>query len=130
MISGHAISPVDVRTLAERHRAIVDGRLTFDRQVEGRAKSGRAAIGTISRRTERLVSEYLDELGQSVCRMRSCFGIDPAIPIAPRTLALNGTRPHSRLTLSQSPPLDRRPAAPDARHRLTQTRPDIRSVPR
>ena len=56
-------SPVDVRTLAERHRAIVDGRLIFDRQVEGRAKTGRAAIGTISRRTERLVSAYLDKLG-------------------------------------------------------------------
>jgi hypothetical protein len=56
-------SPVDVRTLAERHRAIVDGCLIFDRQVEGRAKTGRAAIGTISRRTERLVSAYLDNLG-------------------------------------------------------------------
>jgi hypothetical protein len=56
-------SPVDVRTLAERHRAIVDGCLIFDRQVEGRAKTGRAAIGTISRRTERLVSAYLDKLG-------------------------------------------------------------------
>jgi hypothetical protein len=31
--------------------------------VEGRAKTGRAAIGTISRRTERLVSAYLDKLG-------------------------------------------------------------------
>ncbi len=56
-------SPVDVRTLAERHRAVVDGRLIFDRQVEGRAKTGRAAIGTISRRTERLVLKYLSDLG-------------------------------------------------------------------
>jgi len=52
-------SPVDVRTLAERHRAIMGGRLVFDRQVEGRAKTGRAAIGTVSRRTERLVSAHL-----------------------------------------------------------------------
>jgi hypothetical protein len=56
-------SPVDVRTLAERHRATVDGRMIFDRQVDGRAKTGRAAIGTLSRRTEGLVSAYLDHLG-------------------------------------------------------------------
>src|SRR5215469_9325270 len=37
----------------------VDGRLVFDRQADGRAKTGRAAIGTISRRTERLVSAHL-----------------------------------------------------------------------
>jgi hypothetical protein len=52
-------SPVDVRTLQERHRAYVDGRLVFDRQSDGRAKTGRAAIGTVSRRTERLVTTYL-----------------------------------------------------------------------
>jgi hypothetical protein len=52
-------SPVDVRTLAERHRAVSGGRLIFDRQADGRAKTGRAAIGTISRRTERLVMAYL-----------------------------------------------------------------------
>jgi hypothetical protein len=33
----------------------------FDRQVDGRAKTGRAAIGTVSRRTERLVEIYLEE---------------------------------------------------------------------
>ena len=52
-------SPVDVRTLAARHRATVGGRLVFDRQAEGRAKTGRAAIGTVSARTERLVETYL-----------------------------------------------------------------------
>lgn len=52
-------SPVDVRTLQERHRVFVDDRLVLDRQADGRAKTGRAAIGTVSRRTERLVSEYL-----------------------------------------------------------------------
>jgi hypothetical protein len=46
-------------TLQERHRAASGGRLVFDRQADGRAKTGRAAIGTVSRRTERLVSEYL-----------------------------------------------------------------------
>jgi hypothetical protein len=55
-------SPVDVRTLAARHRAIVGGRLVFDRQAEGRAKTGRAAIGTVSARTERLVEAYLETL--------------------------------------------------------------------
>jgi hypothetical protein len=52
-------SPVDVRTLASRHRATAAGRLIFDRQADGRAKTGRAAIGTLSHRTERLVSTYL-----------------------------------------------------------------------
>jgi hypothetical protein len=56
-------SPVDVRTLAARHRAAAGGRLIFNRQADGRAKTGRAAIGTVSRRTERLVGVYLDGLG-------------------------------------------------------------------
>jgi hypothetical protein len=55
-------SPVDVRSLAARHRAFVGGRLIFDRQADGRTKTGRAAIGTLSLRTERLVSAYLDRL--------------------------------------------------------------------
>lgn len=55
-------SPVDVRTLAARHRAMNSGRLVFDRQADGRTKTGRAAIGTLSARTERLVSTYLDSL--------------------------------------------------------------------
>jgi hypothetical protein len=55
-------SPVDVRTLAARHHSAVGGRLVFDRRAEGRAKTGRAAIGTLSARTERLVSTYLASL--------------------------------------------------------------------
>lgn len=55
-------SPVDARTLKARHRAVHRGRLFFDRQIEGRAKTGRAAIGTISRRTELLVTTYLAEM--------------------------------------------------------------------
>jgi hypothetical protein len=39
------------------------GRLIFDLQQDGRAKTGRAAFGTLSKRTERLVSAYLDTLG-------------------------------------------------------------------
>lgn len=56
-------SPVDVRTLAERHRAAHGGRLIFDKQAEGRAKTGRPSFGTVSRRTERLVTTYLATLG-------------------------------------------------------------------
>jgi hypothetical protein len=56
-------SPVDVRTLCERHRAFDDGRLIFDRQTDGRAKTGRAAIGNVSKRTELLVKSYLAQCG-------------------------------------------------------------------
>jgi hypothetical protein len=56
-------SPVDVRTLAERHRKLESGRLIFDRREDGRAKTGRPAIGTLSRRSERLVGGYLAKLG-------------------------------------------------------------------
>ena len=56
-------SPVDVRTLAQRHRALHAGRLVFDRQADGRTKTGRAAIGTVSVRTEQLFIAYLDKLG-------------------------------------------------------------------
>ena len=55
-------SPVDVRTLAARHRATSGGRLVFDRQTDGRTKTGRAAIGTLSVRTERLVTLYLERM--------------------------------------------------------------------
>jgi hypothetical protein len=55
-------SPVDIRSLRARHRAVIGGRLIFDRQTEGRTKTGRAAIGTVSPRTERLVNTYLDAL--------------------------------------------------------------------
>jgi hypothetical protein len=56
-------SPIDVRTLAARHRAVEGDRLLFDRQQEGRTKAGRPAIGTLSRRTERLVAAYQKKLG-------------------------------------------------------------------
>ena len=41
---------------------MVGGHLVFDRQAEGRAKTGRAAIGTVSARTERLIEAYLGTL--------------------------------------------------------------------
>jgi hypothetical protein len=52
-------SPVDVRTLSARHRVTNEGHLIFDRQIDGRTKTGRAAIGTLSARTEKLVANYL-----------------------------------------------------------------------
>jgi hypothetical protein len=55
-------SPVDVRTLRERHRASHGDRLIFDKQADGRAKTGRAVIGTLSQRSERLIREYLSRL--------------------------------------------------------------------
>jgi hypothetical protein len=55
-------SPVDVRTLAARHHATNGGRLVFDRRAAGRAKTGRAAIGTVSPRTEKLVGAYIASL--------------------------------------------------------------------
>lgn len=68
-------SPVDVRTLQDRHRVYMHGRLVFDRQADGRTKTGRPAIGTLSRRTERLVTAYLagvERLPDAVLfRMRS-----------------------------------------------------------
>jgi hypothetical protein len=53
-----SFSPVDVRTLAARHQALSGGRTMFDRQADGRAKTGRPAIGTVSARTEKLVLAY------------------------------------------------------------------------
>jgi hypothetical protein len=41
-------SPVDVRTLRERHRRVTSGKVHFDRSVDGRAKTGRPAIGTVA----------------------------------------------------------------------------------
>ena len=75
-------SPVDCRTLAARHRATNGGRLVFDRQADGRTKTGRAAIGTVSARTERLVTAYLAGCRSSCTLMRSCFGQDPEMPTA------------------------------------------------
>jgi len=56
-------SPVDVRTLRSRHMKARTRGLIFDRSVEGRQKTGRAALGTVSRRTQRLVETYLKVRG-------------------------------------------------------------------
>lgn len=55
-------SPVDARSLRRRHLRIEPAGLWFDVTAEGRAKTGRATIGTVSRRTARLVEAYLAAL--------------------------------------------------------------------
>ncbi len=54
------LSPGDVRTMTAGNRREVDGRTAFSLS---RSKTGRAALGTISRRTQRLVTAYWDGLG-------------------------------------------------------------------
>ncbi len=58
-------APVDCRTLVYRHlkEDRKNGRLIFDRSVEGRAKSGVPVIGTTSKFTDWLVRRYLTEIG-------------------------------------------------------------------
>jgi hypothetical protein len=80
-------SPIDVRTLAHRHYVDVDERLVFDRQADGRAKTGRAAIGTVSRRTERLVRQYLADLGAELLPDAVLFRTRSGSPYLEATLA-------------------------------------------
>ncbi|MDP2296709.1 MAG: hypothetical protein Q8M24_14765 [Pseudolabrys sp.] len=82
-----SFSPVDVRTLAERHRKDAKAGLTFDRQAEGRAKTGRAAIGTVSRRTERLVVAYLKMMGTELLPDAQLFRTRSGDPYREDTLA-------------------------------------------
>jgi hypothetical protein len=72
MRSGHSLDlpeprstqTAGIRSLhdGDAHCADHAGRLVFDRQADGRTKTGRAAIGTLSPRTEKLVTTYLDGL--------------------------------------------------------------------
>jgi hypothetical protein len=97
-------SPVDVRTLAARHRATIGGRFVFDRQTEGRAKTGRAAIGTVSPRTERLVKAYLATLAIELhpdailfrTRTGAAYGREPLVHdfAAVRALTFPGDKRH------------------------------------
>jgi hypothetical protein len=80
-------SPVDVRTLAERHRADMDGHLVFDRQADGRTKTGRAAIGTVCQRTERLVSAYLSQMGTALLPDAMLFRTRTGAPYIDATLS-------------------------------------------
>ena len=72
-------SPKDARTLRRRHLQIDPrtGRVVFDKSADGRAKTGVAVIGTLSKFGDWLVRRYIGEFGaehapQSVLfRMRS-----------------------------------------------------------
>jgi hypothetical protein len=58
-------SPKDARTLVAKHM-VADprtGRIVFDKSAEGRAKTGVAVIGTLSKFGDWLVRRYLVELG-------------------------------------------------------------------
>ncbi len=57
------LSPGDVRKLRKRHMVESAGGRYFDLSIEGRSKTGVAVMGTISKRTDRLVSAYLAERG-------------------------------------------------------------------
>lgn len=52
-------SPVDVYTIRARHLVRIGGRIVIDKSADGRAKTKRAIIGTLSRRTERILSVLL-----------------------------------------------------------------------
>ena len=81
-------SPVDtLRTLAARHRSMIGGKLVFDRQADGRAKTGRAAIGTVSARTERLVATYLAQLALDLHPDAILFRNRSGNPYRPDTLS-------------------------------------------
>ena len=58
-------SPKDARTLRQRHMSAAHrtGRIIFDKSADGRAKTGVAVIGTLSKFGDRLVRRYLAELG-------------------------------------------------------------------
>lgn len=57
--------PGDIRTLKAKHIRMVGATLEeviFDRTVDGRQKTGKPAIGTLSRRTRRLFAAYIETL--------------------------------------------------------------------
>jgi hypothetical protein len=85
------------------------GRLVFDRQADGRAKTGRAASGTVSPRTERLVIAYLEQM---------------AIELHPQAILFR-TRSgnvYSRETLGHDFAVVRALAFPDDKRRLMDMR--------
>lgn len=80
-------SPIDVRTLAARHRMLAGNRLIFDRQSDGRTKTKRAAIGTVSFRTERLAIHYVAQLGADLLPEAILFRNRSGEPYREDTLA-------------------------------------------
>ena len=75
-------SPVDCRTLRDRHRLldIATGRLVLDRSRDGRTKSGVAVIGTLSRFGDSMVRRYLVELGADMTTDAFLFRMRSGVP--------------------------------------------------
>jgi integrase len=80
-------SPADVRGLRLRHIAQAGGRIIFDKSVEGRQKTKRAAIGTISARTEALCRAYWSGLGVELTADAFLFRTRSGGPYRDDTLA-------------------------------------------
>lgn len=76
--------PGDARTLRAKHMAWIDAkpapRLVFDRRVDGRQKTGKAAIGTLSRRSERLVVALLRARGTEMTDEAFLFRTRTGLP--------------------------------------------------
>lgn len=87
-------SPVDARTLRARHRAYDGGRLIFDRS-EGRTKSEegqeKAVVGTLSRRSERLVRWYIaQQFGDADLHPDTILFLSPGSQPVSRKATLEG----------------------------------------
>ncbi len=80
-------SPVDARSIRQRHLRSDAAGLWFDLTAEGRAKTGRATIGTTSRRTARLVDAYLAALGLELLEDAYLFRNRSKSPYSQFTLA-------------------------------------------
>lgn len=84
-----SFSPGDVRLLTAGHRRLreKDGRLYFDRTKTGRTKTGKAAIGTLSKRTQRLVEAYIESLPVELSDSAFIFRTRSGLPYRDDTLA-------------------------------------------
>ena len=80
-------SPVDVRTLRKRQMKTSRRGAIFDRIVEGRQKTGRAAIGTICKRTELLITAYLADRQVELHDEAFLFCTKSGVPYREDTLA-------------------------------------------
>jgi hypothetical protein len=83
----------------------------FDCRDQGRAKAGKAGIGAISRRTERLVTGYLAALGASLRgRSKPSLVVQKALSRRRNWLTRSSTR-----TLSTELCISRRGGRPERR---------------
>lgn len=78
-----SLSPVDVRTLTPRQRHQDAQGTAFSL---GRAKTGRAAFGTIGKRAERVLNAYLTELGVELAPSAPIFRNRSGAPYSKDTL--------------------------------------------